>query len=63
MATKHGGGHAVRVISGKYADLVGTVEEVSEDGEKYRIDIQGVKEDEPVSVNRWFPVSQLEAQQ
>ena len=52
-----------RIRTGKYAGMVGTVTEtVVEDGQQtgVRLDIQGVKEGEPVNKQLWFKRSAVE---
>ena len=52
-----------RIRTGKYAGLVGTVTETVEDDGKQtgvRLEIQGVKDGEPVDKQLWFKRSQVE---
>lgn len=52
-----------RIRTGKYAGLVGTVTETVEDGGQQtgvRLDIQGVREGEPVNKQLWFKRSAVE---
>lgn len=52
-----------RIRTGKYAGLVGTVTEtVEEDGQQtgVQLEIQGVRDGEPVSKQLWFKRSQVE---
>lgn len=52
-----------RIRTGKYAGMVGTVKEtVEEDGQQtgVQLEIQGVRDGEPVSKQLWFKRSQVE---
>ncbi|KKI11973.1 hypothetical protein XA67_22000 [Comamonas thiooxydans] len=52
-----------RIRTGKYAGMVGTVTEtVEEDGQQtgVQLEIQGVRDGEPVSKQLWFKRSQVE---
>lgn len=54
---------AARVKAGKYADLVGIVQEISEDGERAKLLIQGVQADDSVDALEWFTAGEVEANQ
>jgi hypothetical protein len=52
-----------RIRSGKYAGLVGEVTETMEEGGQQtgvRVNIQGVRNSEPVSVHIWFKRTAVE---
>lgn len=52
-----------RILSGKYADMVGTVQGTKDneagEQESAQLFIDGVKDGEPVQVVRWFKVEQI----
>jgi transcription antitermination factor NusG len=48
---------AARILTGKYAGTVGTVTEVRESS--VRVQIEGVKDEQPVSAHPWLKPSQL----
>lgn len=50
-----------RIKGGKYAGLVGTVTEVKTGTDRVRVKVDGVKDNEPVTVERWFSARELEA--
>lgn len=54
---------AARVKVGKYADLVGIVQEISEDGTQAKLLIQGVQAGDSVDALEWFTAGEVEANQ
>ena len=54
---------AARVKAGKYADLVGIVQEISEDGARAKLLIQGVQAGDSIDALEWFAAGEVEANQ
>lgn len=50
---------SVKILTGKYAGLVGVVEEVRENGQ-VRVNIQGVANGQPINALVWLKAAQLE---
>jgi len=55
-------GKDVKIVSGKYAGLVGSVEEVKTNG-MARVKVAGVLNNEPLDVTVWLRKKQLEGGQ
>lgn len=52
--------NSARILAGKYSGLVGTVTEVDREGGQVKVSVQGVKDGEGVSFERWFKPASLE---
>lgn len=53
--------HSAKVLTGKYENLVGTVTKSNDETQKVELLFDGVINDKPVTMKKWFTYSQVEA--